>query len=412
MALSSVLSIDIEWSSSFRGRTYGPVTAHVIRNGNDFTSNGVTVPAAAVQALIDALQAPAISEPAPEALGFAGTALSSMESSSAQACSGVTATQAAQDVYDGRFTDATAFAGFLRSYYAKPPVPDTAVPMLRIVASDGSGQIIASSSSSKAGMLPFTVARDGTSITTYNASLAQAAAAVLGRSPASMLLSLDSLSREWAVHVCDNEMTDLAFHDALPGTITFAQSHGLVIHGTVNGNPVDSLTANVSQSNMPRITMLYNADVRGGDAASVMVLRYDSNALHGVAVIPWLQRVLATHPGATVEVDDPSMNGGILEALEVDQMRHAGFDRAASLLASNFRTAVGFWVWLKPGKEPTHWYLLPNGDAVLMHYLPSETRLPLDARTNALIRRRGKPLYGGPSISVGAVVTPQGALEP
>lgn len=226
-----------------------------------------------------------------------------------------------------------------------------------------------------------------------------------------MLLQVGSLNREWAASICDEDMTDLAFHDALPETFKFAQAHGLELHGSVRGNPIDSLTANISKADS-RIGMIYNADVRGGDAASVMALRFCSNVLHRIASIPWLQQVLATNPSATVNVDDPSLNGGFLEAVDVQELRKAGFSKAASLLASNLATAPSFWVWLKPDKGATQWYLMPNGDALLVNYLPVEERLPFDPQTNALIHRRGKPFDRTPTITVGAVVNPTGALKP
>jgi len=329
-----------------------------------------------------------------------------------QACDGVSATQAAQDVYRRRFTDTTALASFLHSYYAKPATPNAAIPALRVTVASSSGQVTASSSSSKAGMLPFTIARDGTTVTTYDASLPEAVGALLPMSAASMLLRLDSLNREWAGAICDDDMRDLAFRDALPQTMAFAQEHGLVVHGFVNGDPIESLHATIWKADTPRIAMGYNADASGGEVASVMALRSSSNVLHRVAVIPWLQQVLAINPSATVNVDDPFMAGSFIEAAEIDELRHAGFDRAASLLASNFRNAPGFWVWLKPDKEASHWYLMPNGDALLVHYLPAEVRVPLDPQTDALIHRRGKLLPGTPTITVGAVVTPAGVLEP
>ena len=120
IALSAVLSIDIQSSSTYRGRIFHPLTVHIARNGNAFLSNGAPVPESAVQALIDALQAPAMNEPTPQALGIGSEALESLEPASMQGCDGVSATQAAQDAYRRRFTDEAAFTGFVRSYYAKP----------------------------------------------------------------------------------------------------------------------------------------------------------------------------------------------------------------------------------------------------------------------------------------------------
>ena len=330
-----------------------------------------------------------------------------------QRCSGVSATQAAQDAYRRRFIDATIFANFLLlSYYAKPLGSDPAIPTLRIVLTSSSGEVTLSSSSRKAGMLPFTIDRNGTTLATYDASLPGAAGALLPASYASYLLRMDALRQEWAVSICDGDMRDLAFREALPQTFAFAREHGLVLNGSVNGDPIDGVTATVWKADMPRIQMLYNADVRSGDVASVMALQACSNVLHRVSTIPWLQQVLAANPAAGVNVDDPSMNGGFLGPLEVEELQNAGFGRAASLLASNVRTAPGFWLWLKPDKEASHWYLMPNGDALLVHYLPAEVSLPLDPQTNALIHRRGKLFGKTPTITVGAIVTPAGALVP
>lgn len=412
IAISTVLSIDVEWSSTFQGRTYGPITTHITRSGSDFLLNGNPVSGSAVQTLVDALQAPAMSEPTADSLRLGAATLDSLETTSMQDCDGVSATQAAQDVYRRRFTDPTALASFLRSYYAKPPTPKTLVPALRITMMSSDGQVTASSSSSKAGMLPFTIARGGTTVTTYNASLSEAVGALLPRSTASMLLQLDSVSREWAGAICDEDMRQIAFEDALPQTMAFAQAHGLVVHGFVNGDPAESLHATVWKADNPRIAMGYNADAGGGEAASVIALTSASNTLHRVSVIPWVQRALAKNPDATVNVDDPSMNGNFLEAFEIEQLRKAGFGKEASVLASNFRVAQSFWVWLKPDKEASQWYLMPNGDALLVHYLPAEVSLPLDPQTNALIHRRGKLFGKTPTITVGAIVTPAGALVP
>jgi hypothetical protein len=158
--------------------------------------------------------------------------------------------------------------------------------------------------------------------------------------------------------------------------------------------------------------MHYNADISGGDTASVAALRESSNVLHRIATIPWLQQALAANSQATVNVDEPSMDSGPLEAVEINEMHRAGFEPAASLLANNFRNALGFWVWLKPDKEATQWYLLPNGDAVLMRYLPSEARLPFDAKTNAAINRRKRPYLNSVSVGKGAIITPSGKLMP
>jgi hypothetical protein len=412
IALSTVLGIDIESSSSYKGQTNGRGVTHIVRSGSDFVSHGKPVPAGAVEALIDALNAPAMSEPTPESLRVGGTALDTLATSSVQECSGVSATQAAQDVYRSRFTDATVFASFLRSYYAKPPPPDGAVPALRITVTSGSDQVIASSSSSKAGMLPFTIVRGVSTATTYDASLSEAVGALLSMSYASRTLRMESLDGEWARTICDRDMMDIAFQDALPQTFAFANEHGLVLHGTVEGNPIDGVTATVWKADIPRIALLYNADVRGGDPASVLALQDSSNILHRIAVIPWLQRVLAANPAAVVSVDDPSLNGSFLRGAEVDELRNAGFGHAASLLAANLQTAPSFWVGLKPDKGATQWYLMPNGNALLVHYLAAEERLPLDPQTSALIHSRGKLFGRTPTITVGAVVTPAGTFEP
>jgi len=410
IALSTVLDIDIEWSSTYKGHTYGPVATHIVRNGNDFVLNGAPISADAVQALIDALEAPAMSEPTLEGLHLGSDALDSIEPAAMQTCNGVSATQAAQDVYRERFTDVAAFATFLHTYYAKPP-PNAAVPTLRIVVTTSGGPLAAVSTSSKAGMLPFTVTRGDTSIATYNAALSAAVDALLPASLPARLLRMDSLNDEWAVTVCDDDMTDLAFRDALPQTQAFAQKHGLTVHGWVHGNPIDLISVSVWGADTPRITMHYSTGA-GGDVASVMALRNNSNVLHRVAILPWLQHVLAKNPNAVVSVDDPSMNGNFLEGFEVQELRRAGFGQAASLLASNLATAQGFWVWLKPDKESTQWYLLANGDALLVHYLPAEERLPFDAQMNERIHRRGVPFDKTPTITVGAIVTPDGTLEP
>lgn len=411
IALSSVLRVDISSSFTYKGRVESQEAVRIVRRGSSFSSNGVPVSVAAIRPLLDALQATAMSKPTPVALQMGGSSLQTYEPEFVQRCDGVSATQTARDAFRRRFTDATAFARYLRKYYAKPGTPNTVVPHLRIVITTESGRLVARSSSRKAGMLPFAIARGGAPVKTYNAALPAAVAALLPMGAASIALQTASLAHGWELRICDG-LTNLAFRAALPLTVAYAQAHGLVLHGSVSGNPIDGLTARVWSADNPRITMLYNADVSGGDGASVMALRTCSNVLYRVAAIPWLRRVLTAHPSAVVNVDDPSMEGDFLEAGGVQDLRNAGFGLAASRLARNLTSAPGFWVWLKPDKEATHWYLLANGDALLVHYLPPEERLPFEAHTAALVRRRGKPFDGGPSFTVGAIVTPMGKLEP
>jgi hypothetical protein len=415
IALTSVLSVDIDAHSSYKGRTTRQTIMRITRNGDDFVANGTSVSASAVQALVDALEAPPMNAPTPEALRVGIAELAALEPGAMHECEGVDYAQGAQAAFHQRFTDMTAFANVARVYYAKPdPNLSEAKFEFKVAVRSNSGTVAAESQSSMADMLPFTITRNGVPSKTYNAQIPTAIAALLPMQQSwGMLLGLDSLNIAWRGHVCNEDMTDLAFREVFPQTTAFAQEHGLVLHGRVLGDPKDSVQVRFWRADNPRITMFYNGGLQGaGDMESARLLLVFANKMHRVAVIPWLQRALSSNPEATVNIDDPSMAGSFLEQAEVEELQNAGFGRAASLLSENLRNAPSFWVWLKPDKEATHWYLLPNGDALLSHYLPAEERLPFDQKMSATIHARGKPFDKTPTITVGAVVTPAGTLEP
>lgn len=412
IALSSVLSVRLDSSHTFRGKTYGATTVKIDRQGSAFVEDGHPANAQLIQSLLDALDQPDV--PAPSAANLAADPgwPASAAQQEMQRCDGALATGAATQAYTKAFSDAQAFAGFVSSYYAKPADPNAALPLVRVIVNTTGGPVVATSSSRKALMLPFSVSQGSAAAQTYNGAIARAIAALLPPQDNNQnLLSLRDLEWQWAINTCSDAFQQFALESYLPLTAQYARDHGLTLKGSLSGQPVDGLTAWLGPTDQPRIRMLFNADISGGDQASLAAMGVYERVLHAVARLPWLQRVLSQNPSATVDIDDPAMAGGFLEAGEVDELANAGFPQAATVLRNNLRDALSFWVWLKPDKEATQYYLLPSGDSLLVHYLPAEERLPFAPAIAARIHKRGVPFDGGPTITVGVFVSPDGSVH-
>jgi hypothetical protein len=180
IALTSVLSVDIDAHSSYKGRTTRETIVRITRSGNGFVANGSSVSASAVQALVDAVEAPPMNAPTPEALRVGIAELAALEPGAMRECEGVAYAPGAQAVFQQRFTDITALADVARAYYAKPnPNLSEAEFDFMVAVTSDSGTVLADSKSSMAGMLPFTITRDGVPTTTYNAQIPTAIAALM-----------------------------------------------------------------------------------------------------------------------------------------------------------------------------------------------------------------------------------------
>jgi hypothetical protein len=256
---------------------------------------------------------------------------------------------------------------------------------VRIHFADGS-QIVASSDRQQAYMLPFTIAKNGSSYVTYDPQLAAAISALGPTSENSDLLDRKSAVEAYSEWLCKNHLDQIGAALAVgyaPSMVRYAENHGLAIQWYRPRGDLSLFRGHVRASSWPAglaVAFDANGEALDGpamDSAGIAALKKAVDSGDRVTHLKWIRDWLEASPKRALRL--ASLRGSVVtyaraDVLEVVAERIGGFRN----LLSNDPTSIYVGILSsETSTQPSWWFFLPDGTAVLTGRDPGSTIGPL-----------------------------------
>lgn len=338
------------------------------RSGAFVRDDGTVVPAAQVQALLDALALPPITSFEFSRTGIDRAWLQSRLAAAQAALGPAISLPAARSAFDAMYLNPAAMQQWMDSAaYKKANELTLGTPTMRnsrVTVVAGTRTIeLAESGEIGPYLVPFEIAEGADKSFTYDPAISRALAALLPQGATNRTLLLaDALPSRWAEQVAGSASVSAAIaREAVsqPEMQSIAASLGLTLYAMILGDQ-SSWQGFAARTSLPRMHYRFN-EKRASAAAFRQELLEARATIDRVARVPWLETGLKRDPQDVRIGRDSKLNEGAVAAF-----RFMGRTQAADALARSGPDTP--FVTIHPGGDYSRWLLLSNGDMVLLDF--------------------------------------------
>jgi len=424
-AQRSVAQVTI--TASWGGLGKPEKTEVIIRqDGNSFRSGRQKIDGALVSSLVSALNEETIEKVSLANLGITDAWLKSMVNKDDVSPYWAAGAPNQKDLFVGSFTDVSTVAEVVPRLFDFVRTDDYPAAEVHVTFEDGSA-ISASSLSQYQFMLPWKVDRNGGVVTTFNANLSRAVAALMpNKATNRSRMAGEGLERDLAEVVkqqIKNKWNMLGVQNNASDTLTLLRGQYTIESADINryhnvdygkkwsrGGPQETnLQVTVKRPSFPksfseRVILLYDGgEVYGAQDFLRTVGAYEEL----VNSVPWLTRFSQDNPNVPIQlvfVHDRSFGEKAMTVFSAD-MKAIGKEKLVEEVQ-----AVQDRVALVAAGFGGYWLVLPDRRMILWRYSTRAGLLQFGAFSN-LATRRCSDYNGVTGGCVGAVVSPDGTLS-
>ena len=354
------------------------------RDGKLFRSGRQEIDGALVSSLVSALNEEVIRKPSLPNLGITDTWLRSMVNNDDVSLYWTGAAPNQKDLFVASFTDVSTVAEVVPRLFDFVRTDDYPSTEVRVTFGDGSS-ISASSRSQYLFMLPWKIARSDSAVTTFNANISRAVAAlILNKATNRSRIAGVGLEKDLAEAVrqqIKDKWNVLGVQNKANETLTLLKAQYTIESADINGyHNVDYgkkwVKGGPQETNL-QVTLKKSSFPKGFSEQAILL--YDAGKVHGaedflrtiggyeglVSSVPWLTRFGQENPNVPIQlvfVHDRSFGEKAMSVFAAD-MTAIGKEKLAEEVQS-----VQDRVALLAAGFGGYWLVLPDGRMVLWRY--------------------------------------------